>query len=93
MCDYQGHEFGAKEYPDSICIDGFLFDADSDYKVLSDDDEQIPCPKCNSGYRHYCMCGATTKSTVLLTQADLTPRHKREARGKDAGKGSEIRNE
>lgn len=50
MCDYQGHEFGAIEYPDSVCIDGFLFDADSDYQVPGDDEEQIPCPKCNSEY-------------------------------------------
>ena len=28
MCDYQGHEFGAS-YLDSICIDGFLWDADA----------------------------------------------------------------
>lgn len=28
MCDYTGHEFGAS-YPDSCCIDGFLWDLDS----------------------------------------------------------------
>ena len=28
VCDYQGYEFGAR-YPDSVCIDGRLFDADN----------------------------------------------------------------
>lgn len=27
MCDYRGYEFGAGRYPDSICIEGRLFDA------------------------------------------------------------------
>lgn len=27
-CNYAGHEFGAS-YPDSICIEGYLWDADS----------------------------------------------------------------
>jgi len=42
MCDYQGYEFGAGSYPDSICIDGNLHDADSDYLH----DEEVPCPVC-----------------------------------------------
>lgn len=49
-CDYQGYEFGAN-YPDSVCVDGFLWDADSGY---SQDDGwvytsggDIPCPQCN----------------------------------------------
>lgn len=53
MCDYQGKEFGA-HYLDSICIDGYLWDADSGDP--SDDGEgwcysnggDIPCPKCNT---------------------------------------------
>lgn len=50
MCDYQGHEFGAF-YPDSVCIDGFLWDADSgdaceDGWCYTNGGE-IPCPKCN----------------------------------------------
>jgi len=28
MCDYQGYEFGAR-YPDSVCVDGRLLDADN----------------------------------------------------------------
>ena len=48
MCDYQGYEFGAGTYPDSICIDGRLHDADHcDPKgnvFLKDED--IPCPVC-----------------------------------------------
>jgi hypothetical protein len=47
MCGYTGHEFGAR-YPDSICIDGFLWDADS-----GDDDGLThggdwACPRCNT---------------------------------------------
>ncbi len=42
MCNYQGYEFGAGTYPDSICIDGCLHDADSDYL----NEEEVPCPMC-----------------------------------------------
>ena len=53
MCDYQGHEFGAT-YPDSVCIDGYLWDADSG--DASADGEgwvytnggDIPCPQCSA---------------------------------------------
>lgn len=48
MCDYCGYEFGAN-YPDSVCIDGYLWDADS-----GDDDHGLTnggewaCPRCNT---------------------------------------------
>lgn len=42
-CDYQGYEFGAGAYPDSICVDGFLHDADSDYV----NEDRVPCPMCD----------------------------------------------
>lgn len=47
MCDYQGYEFGAS-YPDSVCIDGKLFDADNcdGDGSLFDPGEDIPCPMC-----------------------------------------------
>ena len=52
-CDYQGHEFGAW-YPDSVCIDGYLWDADSGYRDetgkyawIYTHGGDIPCPKCN----------------------------------------------
>jgi hypothetical protein len=49
MCDYQGYEFGAN-YPDSVCIDGYLWDADScdepGGKTLRVGGE-LPCPECN----------------------------------------------
>lgn len=49
MCDYQGHEFGAELYPDSVCINGYLYDADytdeNNNVIITDDG--IPCPKCN----------------------------------------------
>ena len=45
-CDYQGYEFGAS-YLDSVCIDGYLWGADSgDSESLSMGGD-IPCPKCN----------------------------------------------
>lgn len=51
-CDYQGHEFGAT-YLDSVCIDGYLWDADSGNADPSGDGwiydkgGDIPCPQCN----------------------------------------------
>ena len=48
MCDYQGYEFGAS-YPDSVCIDGKLLDADNcdNDGNLYDTGEDIPCPMCD----------------------------------------------
>ena len=52
QCNYQGYEFGSP-YPDSVCIGGRLYDADSGYADPSGDgwlydepDEDIPCPMC-----------------------------------------------
>ena len=48
-CGYQGYEFGAGTYPDSVCIDGFLHDADhcdNDGNIYLND-EAIPCPMCD----------------------------------------------
>lgn len=46
-CGYQGHEFGAS-YPDSICVDGRLFDGDNcdGNGNLYEPAEHIPCPRC-----------------------------------------------
>lgn len=48
MCNYQGYEFGAGSYPDSVCVDGRLLDADScdGDGNLYDNEEDIPCPVC-----------------------------------------------
>ncbi|EMY6817431.1 hypothetical protein ABCL21_004449 [Vibrio parahaemolyticus] len=51
MCDYQGYDFGA-HYPDSCCIDGYLWDLDSGGRdengdTYLDSGGDIPCPKCN----------------------------------------------
>jgi hypothetical protein len=49
-CDYVGQEFGAS-YPDSCCIDGYLWDADSGYAErdgwIFTKGGEIPCPACN----------------------------------------------
>ena len=48
MCNYQGYEFGAGTYPDSVCIDGRLHDADhcdADGNIYLNE-EDIPCPIC-----------------------------------------------
>lgn len=49
MCNYQGYEFGAGCYPDSVCIDGKLYDADAcdDEGNLYEPKEDIPCPMCH----------------------------------------------
>lgn len=46
-CNYQGYEFGAR-YPDSVCIEGRLFDADDcdSNGNLYDREDDIPCPMC-----------------------------------------------
>lgn len=45
-CGYQGYEFGA-HYPDSICCEGYLWDADSGFDGYLDNGGDIPCPQCN----------------------------------------------
>ena len=46
-CNYQGYEFGAS-YPDSMCIDGRLSDADycDNNGNLYDREDDVPCPMC-----------------------------------------------
>ncbi|MNJ71214.1 hypothetical protein D3C77_677310 [compost metagenome] len=48
-CDYQGRHFGAL-YPDTQCVDGFLWDEDSydEPGGALRHGGDIPCPKCNS---------------------------------------------
>ena len=46
-CDYQGYEFGA-HYLDSVCVNGYLWDADSGNAPGElDVGGDIPCPQCN----------------------------------------------
>ncbi|THD47194.1 hypothetical protein ERD95_15290 [Enterobacteriaceae bacterium ML5] len=45
-CGYQGYEFHGG-YPDSICGDGYLWDADSGFDGCLDSGGEIPCPSCN----------------------------------------------
>lgn len=47
-CGYQGYEFGAGSYPDSVCMEGRLWDADDcdDDHRLYEPAEDIPCPVC-----------------------------------------------
>ena len=64
-CGYQGYEFGAS-YPDSLCIDGYLHDADdcdNDGNIYLQE-EEIPCPVCHPRlatrwwYERNCLSGA-----------------------------------
>ena len=41
-CGYQGYEFGARIYPDSLCCGGRLYDTDD----FEEPEEEIPCPNC-----------------------------------------------
>ena len=52
MCQYSGRDFGAS-YPDSVCIDGFLWDADSCDEPGGGllHGGEIPCPQCNAEAR------------------------------------------
>lgn len=47
-CGYSGHEFGAS-YPDSVCVNGQLYDADNcdENGNLYEPHVYIPCPECN----------------------------------------------
>src|SRR5574343_875033 len=47
MCDYCGHEFGAN-YLDSVCIDGYLWDADSCAADGFTHGGEWACPRCNT---------------------------------------------
>ena len=47
-CGYQGYEYGAA-YADSLCLGGWLFDADNCAGAgsLYEPTEDIPCPMCH----------------------------------------------
>jgi hypothetical protein len=45
-CGYKGFEFGAR-YLDSICLDGWLWDADSGDSNGMTVGGEFACPKCN----------------------------------------------
>lgn len=78
MCNYQGYEFGAGSYPDSVCIDGKLYDADAcdDEGNLYEPGEDIPCPMCNpNGAVKYWSarnrCGGSSRSTASRNARSL----------------------
>lgn len=43
MCGFEAQIYGAQNYPDALCHDGFLIDMDRGYST----DYDLPCPKCN----------------------------------------------
>lgn len=47
MCGYSGRHFGA-HYEDATCIDGFLWDLDSDDGEGLTSGGDLPCPLCNT---------------------------------------------
>lgn len=67
-CGYQGYEFGAGTYPDSVCVEGRLFDADhcDEAGNLYEPLEDVPCPICRraDAVRYWTernRCGGTTQ--------------------------------
>jgi len=79
MCNYQGYEFGAS-YPDSMCMDGQLYDADAcdGHGNVYEPMEYIPCPMCHpiayiksradyfgGGYEWYVYLAAFFRATIL----------------------------
>lgn len=76
-CGYQGYEFGAGHYPDSICIGARLYDADycDDDGNLYEPGEDMPCPMCKpkeavsywaERNRH---CGKTKREAAALARS------------------------
>jgi RecJ-like exonuclease len=86
-CGYQGYEFGAGSYPDSICIDGRLFDADNcdDSGNLYQSMEDVPCPICRRAeavkyWTERNRCGGTTAKRAAQAARSLV-RDIRQRRG------------
>lgn len=79
MCGYQGYEFGAGSYPDSVCIDGRLFDADAcdGDGNLHDPMEDIPCPICR---RDDAIAWWTERNAFFNDGDDDDATHERKAR-------------
>lgn len=84
-CDYQGYEFGAS-YPDSVCVEGFLFDADhcDNDGNLYEPDEETPCPICRRAdaikwwTSRNRLSGATAKEAAKAARSLVTDiRHNR----------------
>lgn len=69
-CDYQGHEFGAC-YPDSVCIEGYLWDADSGDSDGLTHGGDLPCPKCNRAeWREYHADSVVDEAYVALSSKE-----------------------
>lgn len=78
MCDYQGYEFGAGSYPDSVCVDGQLYDADDcdNNGNLYEPAEEIPCPVCRRAeaidwWTERNRCSGTTKKQAAKAARSL----------------------
>lgn len=88
-CGYQGYEFGAGRYPDSICFGGRLYDADD-----CDNDgnyyeppETIPCPMCKEQQAveywidRFRLGGATNSDAMLNARSLVDDIRKNRANG------------
>jgi hypothetical protein len=75
VCNYQGYEFGAGRYPDSVCMDGRLFDADNcdDKGNLYEPMEEIPCPMCNEKGAVLGMSGCAKTAPLPTAQWESRP--------------------
>lgn len=74
-CQYQGYEFHAG-YLDSVCIDGYLWNADSGYSAedgwVYTSGGEIPCPLCN-----FRQAVGRVAEAVLGEREDANPRNRK----------------
>jgi hypothetical protein len=75
-CGYQGYEFGAGSYPDSLCCGGKLYDADDcdDDKNLYQPTEHIPCPICHRNKAMAYWADRNRLSGVGVAEAQIAAR-------------------
>lgn len=85
-CGYQGNEFGAR-YPDSVCLEGYLWDADSGDACeggwMYTNGGDLPCPQCNHAeWRAYHLDDVIEGAWVSMSERAWPfrrPRHWRDA--------------
>lgn len=90
-CGYQGYEFGAGRYPDSICFGGRLYDADDcdgegNYYEPSED---VPCPMCKPHEAVQYWAGQNLSGGLSKREATIAARSLVESIRKNRENGTE----